>query len=102
MDEIREGLMMLQDIPHATHFEVGTNLHGDTMSQAAPDLVVYAEFADQAALDAYKAHPIYAACVARVRPQRDMRIAADFHASPPRADQDFSYEKSPPLTVSTK
>ncbi|MDR9395623.1 MAG: Dabb family protein, partial [Roseovarius sp.] len=45
---------------------------------ARVDLVVYAEFADEAALAAYKADPIYEACIARVRPMPELRIAADF------------------------
>lgn len=80
VEEVRKGLMMLADIPHATHFEVGRNLGADAISPDAPDLVVYAEFADEAALAAFKAHPTYAACTAHVRPMREMRIAADFHA----------------------
>ncbi|MET4128844.1 Dabb family protein [Roseovarius sp. MBR-6] len=78
VDRIREGLMMLADIPHARHFEVGRNLQSDAIAGARVDLVVYAEFADEAALAAYKAHPIYAECIALVRPLRDQRIAADF------------------------
>ena len=80
VDAVREGLMMLAAIPHADHFEVGRNLQTDKISAEAPDLVVYAEFADEAALAAFKAHPTYAACTAHVRPMREMRIAADFHA----------------------
>lgn len=80
LERIREGLMMLADIPHADHFEVGRNLQSDTISKERVDLVVYAEFGDEAALAAYKAHPIYAACIARVRPLRELRIAADFKA----------------------
>ena len=45
------------------------------------DVVVYAEFADEAALAAYKAHPIYAEATRRVRPLRELRYAADFKAS---------------------
>lgn len=77
-ERIRDGLMMLAEIPHAAHFEVGRNLQGDSLTGVRVDLVVYAEFADEAALAAYKAHPIYAACIARVRPLRELRIAADF------------------------
>lgn len=80
VETVREGLMMLASIPHASHFEVGRNLHADAINVTAPDLVVYAEFADEAALAAFKAHPTYAACTARVRPLREMRIAADFFA----------------------
>lgn len=81
VDTIREGLMMLKDIPDALHFEVGKNIHSDTITGHRIDVVVYAEFADEAALSAYKANPIYEACIARVRPLREMRIAADFDAS---------------------
>ncbi|MDO5758726.1 MAG: Dabb family protein [Rhodobacterales bacterium] len=81
VEDVRAGLLMLADIPHADHFEVGSNLQTDKISHDAPDLVVYAEFADEAALAAFKAHPTYAACTAHVRPMREMRIAADFHAS---------------------
>ena len=81
VDAIQTGLMMLKDIPHAQHFEVGRNLQSDTIAGAQVDVVVYAEFADEAALARYKASPIYEACIAKVRPLREMRIAADFMAS---------------------
>jgi len=80
IDSVREGLMMLAEIPHARHFEVGRNLHSDQLGGERVDLVVYAEFDDEAALAAYKAHPVYTACIARVRPLRELRIAADFMA----------------------
>ncbi len=78
VERIRDGLLMLADIPHASHFEVGRNLHSDAITGSRVDLVVYAEFVDEAALAAYKAHPIYAECIALVRPLRELRIAADF------------------------
>lgn len=81
VDAIQQGLMMLADIPHSQHFEVGRNLQTDTISGPEIDVVVYAEFSDEAALAAYKADPIYTACIARVRPMREIRIAADFEAS---------------------
>ena len=80
LDAIRDGLMTLADIPHARHFEVGGNLGADTISGPHVDLVVYAEFDSEEDLAAYKAHPLYASAIARVRPLREMRIAADFHA----------------------
>lgn len=80
VERIRDGLMMLAEIPHSSHFEVGRNLQRDTIDGARIDVVVYAEFPDEEALAAYKAHPIYAACIARVRPLRELRIAADFRA----------------------
>ena len=82
IEAIREGLMMLRDIPDSSHFEVGKNIHSDTISGPKIDVVVYAEFADEDALAAYKSNPIYEACIARVRPMREIRIAADFEATP--------------------
>ncbi|WP_392337462.1 Dabb family protein [Loktanella salsilacus] len=71
------GLTRLADIPHSTAFEVRENTRDDALSGEV-DVVVYAEFADAAALAAYKAHPIYQASIDIVRPLRDLRIAADF------------------------
>jgi hypothetical protein len=82
IETVREGLMRLATIPHADHFEVGRNLRTDAINTDSPDLVVYAEFADEAALAAFKADPTYPACTAHVRPMREMRIAADFVAGP--------------------
>jgi len=78
VDEIREGLMMLREIPYSQSFEVGCNLQSDAITGASVDLVVYAEFEDEDSLAAYKAHPIYTQCIDLVRPMREMRIAADF------------------------
>jgi quinol monooxygenase YgiN len=75
--EIREGLAILAEIPHALKLEVGTNAKGDQLGNEV-DLVVYGEFADEAALAAYKAHPLYQQSIDRVRPLREMRIAADY------------------------
>jgi hypothetical protein len=74
---IVDGLSMLKNIPHASVFEVVQNHRVDALSGEI-DVVVYAEFADDAALQAYKAHQIYQDAIAIVRPLRDMRIAADF------------------------
>lgn len=74
---IVEGLSMLADIQQASVFEVVQNNRTDALSDEV-DVVVYGEFKDQAALDAYKAHPIYQDCIDIVRPLRDLRIAADF------------------------
>lgn len=80
VETIRDGLMLLKGIPHANHFEVGRNLNTDPLAEAQVDLVVYAEFKDEAALAAYKAHPLYQASIDIVKPLRDRRFAADFHA----------------------
>jgi len=80
-EDLRDGLMILAQIPHVQHFEVGRNLKSDRIDGPKADVVVYAEFADEAALEAYRAHPIYARCIARVRPNRELRMAADFKAA---------------------
>ena len=77
LPRIEAGLKPLGTIPHARHFEVSRNLHADRLTGAEVDLVVYAEFDDDAALAAYKAHPTYQRAIEIVKPLRDMRIAAD-------------------------
>lgn len=71
------GLSLLKNIPHASVFEVVQNSRVDELSGEV-DVVAYAEFVDDAALQAYKAHPIYQQAIDVVRPLREMRIAADF------------------------
>ena len=82
LGQIVEGLELLGQIPHSEHFEVVRNSKVDQFGNDV-DVIVYAEFADEAALAAYKAHPIYAEATRRVRPLRDMRYAADFQAAVP-------------------
>jgi hypothetical protein len=76
LETIREGLRALGTIPHSTLFEVSLNTKVDPLSDEI-DVVVYAEFPDDAALSAYKAHPTYAETTARVRPMRELRFSAD-------------------------
>ncbi|HEY0855276.1 MAG TPA: Dabb family protein [Devosia sp.] len=76
LDKIVEGLELLGTIPHSTHFEVVRNSKVDQIGNDV-DVVVYGEFADEAALAAYKAHPTYAEATKRVRPLRELRYAAD-------------------------
>ena len=80
VDAIAEGLRMLGQIPHSSVFEVMKNTKTDILSDEV-DVVVYAEFEDEAALAAYKADPIYAECIRRVRPLREMRYSADVHST---------------------
>ena len=75
-----QGLSLLIGNPHKLHLEVGRNMLTDAISPNGPDFVVYAEFADEAQLAAYKAHPVYQQSISIVRPLRDLRIAADFLA----------------------
>jgi hypothetical protein len=80
LPEIVEGLKLLGTIPHVSHFEVNRNSKIDQIGNDV-DVVVYAEFASDAALKAYKAHPTYAEATRRVRPLRDLRFAADFESA---------------------
>ncbi|OQM75858.1 Dabb family protein [Manganibacter manganicus] len=73
---VREGLLALGEIPHSELFEVALNSKVDPLCDRI-DVVVYAEFKDEAALAAFKAHPTYAATTAKVRPLRELRFSAD-------------------------
>lgn len=81
IEAIRDGLRALAEIPHSTLFEVSVNTKVDPFGNQI-DVVVYAEFADAAALAAYKAHPIYEETTRKVRPMRELRLSADI-VSPP-------------------
>ncbi|KAA5606236.1 Dabb family protein [Roseospira marina] len=76
-EEAQAGLARLGEIPHVRAFEVVPNLKRDQIGNTV-DLVVHGVFDDPSALDAYKAHPLYAEVTAQVRPLRDHRVAADF------------------------
>ncbi|WP_217570630.1 Dabb family protein [Mesorhizobium sp. GbtcB19] len=80
VEAVRSGLLALGKIPHSKHFEVTLNTKVDLFSNAI-DLVVYAEFEDEAALTAYKAHPIYADTTSKVKPMRELRYSADVVAA---------------------
>jgi hypothetical protein len=80
VEAIRAGLSRLAAIPHSSHFEVSLNSKVDPLCDQV-DVVVYAEFADAAALAAYKADPVYAEATREVRPLRELRYSADFEAS---------------------
>ncbi|WP_371168245.1 Dabb family protein [Aliiroseovarius sp. 2305UL8-7] len=77
-DNIREGLSVLKDIPHSLRLEIAENIATDPIPGPSPDVVVYGEFEDEAQMALYKAHPLYQKSIARVRPLREMRVAADF------------------------
>jgi hypothetical protein len=76
VEAVRTGLLALGNIPHSSLFEVTLNTKVDPLSDEI-DVVVYAEFADDAALAAYKAHPLYAQTTSKVRPLRELRYSAD-------------------------
>ncbi|MBW9090627.1 Dabb family protein [Rhizobium wenxiniae] len=79
LEDVRAGLSMLTANPHASLLEIGTNVKTDQWGTDV-DFVVYGEFEDEAALAAYKAHPIYQKSTETVRPIREVRIAADYDA----------------------
>jgi quinol monooxygenase YgiN len=80
LDRIRRLLGRLGDIPHARAFEVAANAKVDPIGNEI-DIVVYGEFADEAALAAWKAHPIYDETTQAVRPLRELRYSADFRSA---------------------
>ena len=77
IDRIVDGLALLTQIPHARRLEVARNQKTDQLGNAV-DVIVYGEFDDDAALAAYKAHPLYETAIRLVRPLRDIRLAADY------------------------
>jgi hypothetical protein len=79
LEKVRAGLSLLTEIPHALRLEIGENVKTDQLGTDV-DLVVYGEFEDQAALAAYKAHPLYQRSIDIVRPLREIRMAADYDA----------------------
>lgn len=92
LDAVVDGLNLLRQVPHSDHFEVVRNDKVDLYGNEV-DVVVYAEFADEAALAAYKAHPLYAEATRRVRPLRELRYAADFKAQE-RAEAQIKLRRS--------
>ncbi len=77
LERVRSGLSILTEIPHARHLEIGTSVKSD-LYDTSVDLIVYGEFDDEEALAAYRAHPLYQESIARVKPLRELRIAADY------------------------
>src|SRR5690349_20543527 len=65
VDAICEGLSLLAEIPLSLRYEVSRNSRVDLYGNEI-DVVVYGEFADQAALNAYNAHPNYDEATLRV------------------------------------
>ncbi|WP_332696567.1 Dabb family protein [Bosea sp. (in: a-proteobacteria)] len=79
-DTIIAALGRLGEIPHSLAFEVVANAKIDPFGNEI-DIVVYGEFADEAALAAFKAHPVYDETTQRVRPMRELRHSADFRST---------------------
>jgi quinol monooxygenase YgiN len=84
VERIEAGLKLLERIAVASLLEVRRNLARDQLGNEI-EIVVYGEFADQAALDAYKADPLYAEAIRVVRPLRELRFAADIESDAGRA-----------------
>lgn len=80
IDAIHQGLKRLGEIKHSSKFEVTVNSKSDPLSDVV-DVVVYAEFANEAALNAYRADPIYAQTTKLVKPLRELRFSADIKAN---------------------
>jgi quinol monooxygenase YgiN len=78
-EAVLTGLSLLRSIPAASVLEVERNSRIDPWSDEI-DVVVYGEFADEAALATFKAHPLYAEAIRLVRPLRDLRLAVDYTA----------------------
>ena len=76
---IRETLAGYCEIPSVAKIEVAENRKCDGIANDI-DVVLYAEFESQEALEAYKQHPIYQAGTDIVRPIRELRFAADIES----------------------
>ena len=76
IDTILETLRGYRDIPAVETLEVERVIRRDQWSSEI-DIVLHATFHDEAALAAYKRHPIYEAGTRAVRPLRELRFVAD-------------------------
>ena len=76
LDVVFEGLKILEKIPHADLVEVWLNKKVYKISKEI-DVVVYAEFSSDEALNAFKSRPLYEESIERVRPNRELRFVAD-------------------------
>ncbi len=77
---ILEGLGTLAGIRHHDHFESSRTRRVDPMGNDV-DVVVYAEFRNRAALDAYKADPILPASTQRRAPLARHSLFRDYEVS---------------------
>ena len=77
LDAVVEGLSLLTAIPHARKLEIAKNAKTDPFGNDI-DVIVYGEFDDEAALAAYKSHPTYFRSIERVKPIRELRLAAHY------------------------
>ena len=77
VETIFQTLSGYAQIPGVLNFEVARNRKIDGLGNEV-DIILHACFESDEALAAYKAHPIYIAGIAKVRPLRELRIAADY------------------------
>lgn len=77
LDAVIGGLSLLTTIPHARKLEIARNAKTDPFGNDI-DVIVYGEFDDEAALAAYKSHPTYFRSIQRVKPIRELRMAAHY------------------------
>lgn len=81
VDQMIEGLSILTTIPYARRLEVARNRKTDQLGNEI-DVVVYGEFDSEVELAAFKAHELYKESIKRVRPLRELRLAADYDPVP--------------------
>ena len=79
IETVYNGLKLLENIDGPWSLSVTKNNKIDKIANDI-DVVVYGEFPDEAALEQYKADPIYQKSIDIVRPLRDMRVAVDIPA----------------------
>ena len=77
VDAVYNGLKILETIECDGIVRIHRNLKIDQIGNDV-DVIVYGEFKDSEAMQAYKSHPTYQKSIERVRPLRDMRVAANF------------------------
>lgn len=80
IDPILSILRGYAAIPGVERLCAARNLKCDAWSNEA-DIVLDITFASRAALDAYRAHPIYRAGTEAIRPLRTSRMAVDYEIS---------------------
>ena len=75
LDVVFEGLKILEKIPYADLVEVRLNEKLDEISNEI-DVVVYAGFLSDEAVNAFKSRPLCEESIERVRPNRELRFVA--------------------------
>jgi len=80
-DNIRAAKAALETcqnlVPGMLKYEIGVDIGTD---HAPWDIVVYSEFTDRSALDAYQQHPTHLAIKPVIGPLRELRGAVDYES----------------------